>query len=191
MFKGCPSWQWFYPYHYAPFAQDITSIEDLKITFSPGQPFKPYEQLMAVLPAARFVFLVYTSLKINRETASTIYQRSLVISWRIQAPRLSIFIQLTFHWTIMGRNLLGKVESPLYAFVSCMKLNHLAIALLPFIDEQRLLQAVSKIYPKLRPEDLDRNRLGNEFLFVSEQHPLYERVAKHFFTKNAALKVCK
>ncbi|KAI1475062.1 exonuclease N-terminus-domain-containing protein [Daldinia eschscholtzii] len=51
-FQGCPSWEWFYPYHYAPFAQDFVDIGNIEINFEKGRIAKPFEQLMSVQPAA-------------------------------------------------------------------------------------------------------------------------------------------
>ncbi|KAF0986585.1 hypothetical protein HZS_732, partial [Henneguya salminicola] len=51
-YQGCVSWSWYYPFHYSPFASDCGTIESLDIDWSKtkSQIFKPFEQLMAVLP---------------------------------------------------------------------------------------------------------------------------------------------
>ena len=53
-YDGCPSWKWYFPFHYAPFASDLRNIErfqkDVK-QFELSTPFNPVEQLMAVLPS--------------------------------------------------------------------------------------------------------------------------------------------
>lgn len=51
-FQGCPSWEWYYPYHYAPFAADFVDIATMQLNFQKGRISRPFEQLMSVLPAA-------------------------------------------------------------------------------------------------------------------------------------------
>ncbi len=56
--QGCPSWKWFYPYHYAPFASDFKQISHIRNDFDRDtQPFRPLEQLMGVFPEASGTFL--------------------------------------------------------------------------------------------------------------------------------------
>ncbi|CAF1247279.1 unnamed protein product [Adineta steineri] len=46
--KGPPSWNWYYPHHYAPLAYDFVSLKNLDLNFDPpGKPFRPFEQMMA------------------------------------------------------------------------------------------------------------------------------------------------
>jgi 5'-3' exoribonuclease 2 len=59
-YQGCPSWKWFYPFHYAPFASDFKDITSIDVRFEKGFPFRPLEQLMGVFPAASGKFLPAT-----------------------------------------------------------------------------------------------------------------------------------
>ena len=42
----------FYPFHYAPYVSDIKDFQDHPLSFNMGKAFLPFEQLLAVLPAA-------------------------------------------------------------------------------------------------------------------------------------------
>ncbi|XP_077593167.1 5'-3' exoribonuclease 2 isoform X2 [Stigmatopora nigra] len=60
-YQGCPSWKWYFPFHYAPFASDFKDITGMFSEFEKGtHPFKPLEQLMSVFPAASGNFLPKT-----------------------------------------------------------------------------------------------------------------------------------
>lgn len=149
-FQGCPSWTWYYPYHYAPFAQDFANVKDLDIKFNKGTPFKPFEQLMGVLPAASKHNLPEPFQKLMTEESSDI---------------------IDFYPEDFPIDLNGK------------KFAWQGVALLPFIDETRLLEAAQKIYPKLTPEDLARNAMGHDTLLISDAHPLYDDIVGRFYSK--------
>ncbi|KAL2269736.1 hypothetical protein VTJ83DRAFT_1920 [Remersonia thermophila] len=49
-YRGIASWPWFYRYHYAPMISDVRKGLGADLNFQLGQPFRPNEQLMGVLP---------------------------------------------------------------------------------------------------------------------------------------------
>ncbi|KAL8801432.1 MAG: hypothetical protein Q9182_004449 [Xanthomendoza sp. 2 TL-2023] len=149
-FQGCPSWTWYYPYHYAPFAADFVEIEKIDIQFEKGRIFKPFEQLMGVLPAAsnHAIPEVFRSLMSDEDSEI-----------------------LDFYPTEFPIDLNGK------------KFAWQGVALLPFIDEKRLLAAMDTRYPLLSAEDAARNETGRDVLIISDQHPLYEELALNFYSK--------
>ncbi|XP_043693227.1 5'-3' exoribonuclease 3-like [Telopea speciosissima] len=69
-FSGVPSWTWYYPYHYGPFASDLKGLTQVNIRFQIGFPLKPFEQLMAVLPPGSVHALpkAYWKLMISKES---------------------------------------------------------------------------------------------------------------------------
>ncbi|CAG8501716.1 6462_t:CDS:10, partial [Acaulospora colombiana] len=63
-YNGVASWGWFYPYHYSPKISDLQNLERFEIKYEYGRPFKPFEQLMGVLPegSKKFIPLAYQDL---------------------------------------------------------------------------------------------------------------------------------
>lgn len=49
-FYDIPSWDWYYPYHFAPFMVDLACVSNMDVSFTLGKPLKPMEQLLSVLP---------------------------------------------------------------------------------------------------------------------------------------------
>ncbi|KAF2483293.1 XRN 5'-3' exonuclease N-terminus-domain-containing protein [Neohortaea acidophila] len=49
-YRGVASWPWYYQYHYAPMISDVKKGLGANMHFELGQPFRPFQQLMGVLP---------------------------------------------------------------------------------------------------------------------------------------------
>jgi 5'-3' exonuclease len=47
-YQGVASWQWYYPFHYSPFASDFNLSKKKTVEFELGLPFRPIEQLMGI-----------------------------------------------------------------------------------------------------------------------------------------------
>ncbi|GAB7366146.1 hypothetical protein MBLNU230_g7708t1 [Neophaeotheca triangularis] len=150
--QGCPSWTWYYPYHYAPFAADFVDMDKQVVEFEKGEPFRPYEQLMGVMPA-----------------------------------RSNHTLPAIFH------PLMTEQESPIIEFypedfaidLNGKKQTWQGVALLPFIDEKRLLAAMHEKYPLLTADEARRNGFGDDALIFSTKHALYNDVANKFYSKKA------
>lgn len=56
------------------------------------------------------------------------------------------------------------------------KMTWQGVALLPFIDETRLLDAMNAHYPKLSEDENRRNTWGNTVIYIPEEHPLYPSI---------------
>jgi 5'-3' exoribonuclease 2 len=148
--QGCPSWSWYYPYHYAPFAADFVDMGRVKPKFEKGTPFRPFEQLMSVLPAAS--------------------------SHAIPEPFRSLM-------TDADSDILEFYPEDFVVDLNGKKFKWQGVALLPFIDEKKLLAAMATRYPLLSAEEKARNEPSRDVLLFSTKHPLYEDVVKNFYSK--------
>ncbi|VDK51600.1 unnamed protein product [Anisakis simplex] len=162
-YQGCASWNWYFPYHYAPFASDFDTISEFKPDFSAiTEPFKPLEQLMAVFPAASKKHLPETWQHLMTDDESPIID----------------FYPEDFQVDLNGKK---------YAWQG--------VALLPFVDESRLLETLKTVYETLDAFERERNSRGPDRIFVGPKHPfakflqqLYEgsaEDAKNFITLDA------
>ncbi|KAL8783218.1 MAG: hypothetical protein Q9213_004782 [Squamulea squamosa] len=66
-YRGVASWPWFYGFHYSPMISDVKKGLGADMNFRLGQPFRPYQQLMGVLPdrSKRIVPTSYHDLMTN------------------------------------------------------------------------------------------------------------------------------
>eukprot|EP00049_Salpingoeca_infusionum_P012769 m.236931 g.236931 ORF g.236931 m.236931 type:complete len:1131 (-) comp15267_c1_seq2:4556-7948(-) len=137
-YQGCQSWNWFFPYHYAPFAKELTDLASIRIEFDIGRPFKPYEQLMAVFPPASSHALPVEYRKLMTDPKSPIAD----------------FYPLEFELDLNGHRFAWQ-----------------AVALLPFIDEKRLLDAISPLEATLTEDEARQNSRGTDVLVMYEEAP--------------------
>jgi 5'-3' exoribonuclease 2 len=149
--QGCPSWTWYFPYHYAPFATNFVGLEDLDPhDFDVGVPFRPYEQLMGVLPAA---------------SNHAIPEPFRVLMEDPDSPIID-FYPVDFQLDLNGKKFAWQ-----------------GVAILPFIDEKRLLAAMATKYPELSEDENERNGVGKEVLMFSAEHRFFADVKKSFYSK--------
>nr|CDJ90100.1 Putative 5-3 exonuclease domain containing protein [Haemonchus contortus] len=141
-YQGCVSWDWYFPYHYAPFASDFDTVSQFKPDFSkPTKPFKPLEQLMSVFPAAS--------------------KQHLPLHWqKLMTDEDSPIIDL--YPTDFRIDLNGK------------KFAWQGVALLPFVDEVRLLRTLETVQDTLTEEEKARNTTGPNRIFIGKKHPAFD-----------------
>lgn len=148
-YDGCPSWKWYYPFHYGPFASDLKNVSRFKkdcMSFELNTPFNPVEQLMAVLPS---------------DSARAIPKEA---RWLMKDPESPI---IDFYPMDVPVDPNGKAMPWLW------------VVLLPFIDEDRLLAAMSPTMSKWEKTELLCNARGLDdgYLYVHRQNPLAKKFA--------------
>ena len=65
------------------------------------------------------------------------------------------------------------------------------VALLPFIDQKRLLDALASKEGELTDDEKKRNRWGDNVMFISEGNPLYDTLCGLFTLKSSSEVSCR
>mmetsp|Transcript_28765 Transcript_28765/g.59276 ORF Transcript_28765/g.59276 Transcript_28765/m.59276 type:complete len:1202 (+) Transcript_28765:161-3766(+) len=143
-YDGVPSWKWYFPFHYAPFASDLRNIERFQKDcdeFELAEPFKPVEQLLAVLP---------------EDSAHAVPKEARWLMGDEESPIID------FYPKDVPCDPNGKAMPWLW------------VVLLPFIDEERLLAALHPTMKKWTQNELLCNARGLDdgYVFYHKNHPL-------------------
>ena len=149
-YQGVPAWDWYYPYHYAPFAQDFSGVGKMDISFEASRPFTPFAQLLGVFPAASRIHLPEPLQKLMIDEDSPILD----------------FYPPDFEIDMNGKKMAWQ-----------------GVALLPFIDQHRLLAALASKVDLLTDDEKRRNKWGDNIMFVAEENQLYESFCQLYTKK--------
>eukprot|EP01103_Thecamoeba_quadrilineata_P015656 TRINITY_DN5010_c0_g5_i2.p1 TRINITY_DN5010_c0_g5~~TRINITY_DN5010_c0_g5_i2.p1 ORF type:complete len:1677 (+),score=317.46 TRINITY_DN5010_c0_g5_i2:59-5089(+) len=134
-YYGCVSWNWFYPYHYAPLATDLSKVAQYNRAkvFEMSRPFLPFQQLLGVLPPSNANLLPKAYRFLMTEKSSPIAD----------------FYPPSFTVDLNGKKNAWE-----------------AVALIPFINEERLLKAIESIdSSQLTEEEANTNKFGPVLVF--------------------------
>ncbi|XP_047085097.1 5'-3' exoribonuclease 3-like [Lolium rigidum] len=141
-FAEVPSWNWFYPFHYAPFASDLKLLYQFKISFTMGKPLKPFDQLMAALPPEMHIL-----------TCALPKCYSKLIG--CEESTIQLFYPSELEIDTDGKRFLSQ-----------------GIAKLPFIDEKLLLSATKTVENDLTVDEMGRNTILQERIFLRNSNNL-------------------
>lgn len=150
-YQGCPSWSWYYRYHYAPRISDVIKGIDQKIKFEKGSPFRPFQQLMAVLPER------------SKNLIPPVYRP---LMYEEHSPILD------FYPSEVELDMNGKTAE------------WEAVVKISFVDQQRLVEAMSPYDVKLNPSEKKRNSFGTDLIFIfnPQVDTIYKTPLAGFFT---------
>lgn len=146
-YHQCKSWSWYFPHHFSPplsmiKASDLTST-DLDLS----GPFRPFEQLLSVMPLP----------SAEKTVPKILYDA-------VSAPNSTV---LDFYPSEFGVDL-HNCPPP-----------WMAVATLPFIDEERLLRVIQPIEDSMTDKDLlKRNGRRPGVVITNRGHPLAQRLQK-------------
>ena len=98
-YRGVASWPWFYQYHYSPMISDVKKGLAADMDFQLGQPFRPFQQLMGVLPdrSKKIVPAVYHDLMTSKDSPIIdFYPRDFVLDMNGKKQEWEAVVKIPF-----------------------------------------------------------------------------------------------
>jgi len=122
-----PCWNWYYPYHYAPFASDLFNYVDtmkVNVRNEYSKPFNPFLQLLCILPpkSANLLPVPFDKLLTHEKTPLKSYCPEEV-----------------------------KID------LSGLKHEWAGVVLVPFINQNKFNEVYNRVLPKVSENDKNRN----------------------------------
>ena len=138
-YEGCVSWEWYYPYHYGPMLSDLVNLEDMLQEIDFSDKGKPLKPFEQLLGCM---------------PPSQAYHLPEPYRWLMTDPKSPIidFYPKSFTVDMNGKRWPWE-----------------AVALLPFIDSQRLLEQTRKVTDSmLTEEERNRNATGDTLVMIHD-----------------------
>ncbi|KAL5204511.1 hypothetical protein ABZP36_009382 [Zizania latifolia] len=149
-FSDVPSWSWYYPFYYAPFASDFKGLSQLKISFTLDKPLRPFDQLMAILPPERINHFSFCS----SFALPKCYSKLMVCQ---ESPIHAYYPS--------GINIKGLL-------LISLKICYQGVAKLPFIDVKLLLSVTKTAEKDLAVHEVRRNTFRQDKIFMRKSNAL-------------------
>lgn len=147
-YEGCCSWGWYYPYHYAPFASDLVECDVLASELQ-LEKGEPFEP--------------FSQLQAVMPASSGLLVLPKCYSDLMTDPNSPIidYYPENFELDLNGKRFAWQ-----------------GVALLPFIEEERLNAAIGPLKSKLTPEERLRNSFGDSYVMLHINTPLGKTKSK-------------
>ena len=161
-FEGCPSWDWYYPYYYAPMISDVYEYikymnqNNMKsFEFVYGKPFDAFKQLILIMPSGSVDLLPdeFSHLIMNPES--------------------------------MLRNPIDYYPTNFEIDPNDAYFESEFIAILPFLEEELLEKAYRSVeQSQMKEEVKERNRIGKNIVFS------YKKKGEKIAVSSFLIKLC-
>ena len=167
-FFNCPSWDYYYPYYFAPFMFDLMALEVENLYFTPSKPLKPFEQLLCVLPALSMHLLPepYRKYYYDNKMIKLLVPGELTKNGYIKEYNSIYKTNNNENYNLKDIFEFPDLNFKIDSFHKIMNWQYTAI--IPFVNNKNILEYSRKYQNSLTYEEINRNIIGFPVLFTNK-----------------------